>query len=121
MFSNNINIPEIPDTRTCITIGRKAPDFVALTTHGYIRLNDYMGKWVVLSSTPMAFTSVSTSEMISSAMLYPELEKRNATLIGLTTDNLFANLAWINDVYEKTGILYPYPIILSLSEIIGYG
>ena len=118
MFSNNINIPEIPDTRTCITIGRKAPDFVALTTQGYIRLYDYMGKWVVLSSTPMAFTPVSTSEMISSAMLYPELEKRNATLIGLTTDNLFANLAWVNDVYEKTGILYPYPIISDNDKII---
>lgn len=101
-----------------LTLGRLAPDFMALSTQGYIKLSDYRGKWVVFSSTPMAFTSVSTSEMLGAAILQRELEKRNATMIGLTTDNNYANLAWVNEVYQKTGVLNPYPIISDNDKVI---
>lgn len=95
----------------CITIGRLAPDFIALSTHGYIRLSDYRGKWLLLVSQPMSFTAVSTTEMIGAAQFYQEFQKRNTDLIALTTDNIYANLAWIYDIYQKTGINIPFPII----------
>lgn len=101
-----------------LTLGRLAPDFTALTTQGYISLSEYRGKWVIFSSTPMAFTSVSTTEMIGTALLYPELEKRNAVLINLTTDNNYSNLAWVNEIYQATGILIPYPIISDNNKVI---
>ena len=119
---NNVHITERERTTESeegrLTLGRLAPDFMALTTHGYIRLSDFRGKWVVLSSTPMAFTAVSTTEMIGSAMIQPELEKRNALMMVLTTDNNYANLAWINEMYQITGVLIPYPIISDNDKLI---
>lgn len=125
MFYNSINNVHRSETeRTTqsrdnnLTIGRIAPDFMALTTQGYIRFSDYRGKWVIFSSTPMAFTSVSTTEMIGAAMMYPELQKRNTEFIVLTTDNNYANLAWINEIYQKTGVLIPFPIISDNDKVI---
>lgn len=113
MISNyNINNVAEPVQRTeCVTIGRLAPDFYALSTFGYIRLSDYRGKWVVFFSQPMSYTPVSTSEVINASRYYPEFTKRNAQFISLTTDNIFANLNWVYDIYLKTGIHVPFPVI----------
>lgn len=121
---NSVNNNITPPRRLeCITLGRMAPDFIALSTHGYIRLSDYRGKWVLLTSNPSAFGSVSTTEIISVAENYEELQKRNVEVIGLTTDNLYANLEWVYDIYQKTGITIPFPIIadadLTISELYG--
>ena len=118
---NNINQPQ--RTTDCITIGRLAPDFIGLSTLGYIKLSDYRGKWVILVSNPSAFGAVSTTEIIDAAQNYPEVLERNASIIGLTTDNIYANLAWVYDIYQKTGITIPFPIIadadLTISELYG--
>lgn len=120
-INNNANQPQ--RRNECVTIGRIAPDFIALSTHGYVRLSDYRGKWVVLSSNPSAFGAVSTTEIINAAQFYPELLKRNAVILGLTTDNIYANLAWVYDIYQKTGVTVPFPIIadseLQISELYG--
>ncbi len=125
MISNNsVNNINQPQRRTeSVTIGRLAPDFIGLSTFGYVRLSDYRGKWLILASSPSAFGAVSTTELIETAQHYPELLKRNANLVGLTTDNLSANLAWVYDIYQKTGITIPFPIIadadLEISELYG--
>ncbi len=41
-----------------VKIGQKAPDFEAVTTFGTIKLQDYIGKWLVLFSHPADFTPV---------------------------------------------------------------
>lgn len=120
----NIRASNQPQRRTeVVTIGRLAPDFIALSTQGYIKLSDYRGKWVVLTSYPFPFSGVSTTEIINGARNYDEALKRNAQLIGLTTGNLSANLAWVYDIYQKTGITIPHPIIadddLVVSELYG--
>lgn len=118
---NEINQPE--RGRECVTIGRLAPDFIGQSTFGYVRLSDYRGKWLILASSPSAFGAVSTTEIIETAQKYPEFLKRNANVIGLTTDNISANLAWVYDIYQKTGITIPFPIIadadLEISELYG--
>lgn len=99
------------DRINTVTVGRLAPDFRALSTHGYINLSDYRGSWVVLFSHPAAFSPVATSEIIMGSYYYQEYLKRNVKIIALTTDNNFANLAWVYDVFDKTGISVPFPII----------
>ena len=105
------------------TINRLAPDFIALSTHGYVRLSDYRGKWLVLASYPFSFGSVSTTEVISLAENYPEMAARDVQVLALTTDSNSANLAWVYDIYQKTGIAVPFPIIddtnLQISEMYG--
>ena len=46
-----------------VKIGRKAPDFEAVTTFGNIKLEDYQGKWLVLFSHPGDFTPVKSSSL----------------------------------------------------------
>ena len=94
-----------------VRIGQRAPDFEATTTMGNISLNDYKGKWVVLFSHPGDFTPVCTTEMISFARANTYFENLNACLIGLSVDSNASHLAWVYDIYCRTGIRIPFPII----------
>lgn len=117
---NSVNNNISPPVRRpeCITLGRLAPDFAALSTQGYIRLSDYKGKWVLLASNPSAFGAVSTTEIIALAQGYQDLQNKNVEVIGLTTDNLYANLAWVYEIYQETGITVPFPIIADADLVI---
>lgn len=94
-----------------VRIGMYAPDFEAITTMGNICLNDYKGKWVVLFSHPGDFTPVCTTEMIAFAKADTYFKSRNACLIGLSVDSNASHLAWMYDIYCRTGIRIPFPII----------
>ena len=94
-----------------VRIGQRAPDFEATTTMGNICLNDYKGKWVVLFSHPGDFTPVCTTEMISFARANTYFENLNTCLIGLSVDSNASHLAWVYDIYCRTGIKIPFPII----------
>jgi peroxiredoxin (alkyl hydroperoxide reductase subunit C) len=41
-------------------------------------------------------------------------EKHNTKLLGLSIDSIHAHIAWVNAVYEKTGVLFEFPIIADL-------
>ena len=94
-----------------VKIGQPAPDFSAQTTYGPICLDDYKGKWLVLFSHPGDFTPVCTTELIAFANANTCFEQRNACLIGLSVDSNHSHLAWIYDIYLRTGIIIPFPII----------
>lgn len=94
-----------------VRIGQRAPDFEAITTMGNISLNDYKGKWVVLFSHPGDFTPVCTTEMVSFARANTYFENINTCLIGLSVDSNSSHLAWVYDIYCRTGIKIPFPII----------
>lgn len=94
-----------------VRIGQRAPDFEAVTTMGNILLNDYKGKWLVLFSHPADFTPVCTSEMIAFARANTYFENINTCLMGLSVDSNSSHLAWVYDIYCKTGIRIPFPII----------
>lgn len=94
-----------------VRIGQKAPEFEAVTTMGNICLDSYKGKWVVLFSHPGDFTPVCTTEMIAFAKANTYFEKLNACLIGLSVDSNNSHMAWVYDIYCKTGIRIPFPII----------
>ena len=93
------------------SLGSKAPDFKANTTFGPIKLSDYTGKWVVLFSHPGDFTPVCTTEFLCFAKYYPEFQKRNTELIGLSIDSNSSHLAWVYNIFSITGVEIPFPII----------
>ena len=94
-----------------VRIGMKAPEFEAQTTMGNISLSNYLGKWVVLFSHPGDFTPVCTTEMIAFANANTYFEEKNACLLGLSVDSNSSHLAWMYDIYLRTGIKIPFPII----------
>ena len=94
-----------------VRIGMYAPDFEAVTTMGDICLNDYRGRWLVLFSHPGDFTPVCTTEIIAFSKANTYFKERNAELLGLSVDSNASHLAWIYDIYCRTGIKVPFPII----------
>lgn len=94
-----------------VKIGMYAPDFEATSTLGNICLNQYKGKWVILFSHPGDFTPVCTTEIIAFAKANTYFERLNACLLGLSVDSNSSHLAWMYDIYCKTGIKIPFPII----------
>ena len=94
-----------------VKIGMQAPEFEAETTMGKISLEDYKGKWLVFFSHPGDFTPVCTTEIIAFSKANKYFEKINTKLLGLSVDSNASHLAWINDIYRKTKIAVPFPII----------
>ena len=94
-----------------VKIGQKAPDFEATTTFGKIKLQDYEGKWLVLFSHPGDFTPVCTTEMIAFTRAHTYFKELNTELLGLSVDSNSSHLAWMYDIYCKTGIKVTFPII----------
>lgn len=98
-----------------VKIGQMAPDFSAKTTYGDIQLKDYRGKWLVFFSHPGDFTPVCTTEMIAFSRACPYFQRLNTELLGLSIDSNASHLAWMYDIYCRTGIKIPFPIIADRS------
>lgn len=94
-----------------VKIGQIAPNFNASSTMGNISLDTYKEKWKVLFSYSGDFTPVCTTEIIAFAKANLYFKKINTSLIGLSVDSNFSHLAWLYDIYCKTGIKIPFPII----------
>lgn len=94
-----------------VRIGQTAPDFEAVTTMGNIKLSDYRGKWLVFFSHPGDFTPVCTTEFIAFSKAYKYFQNLNTDLLGLSIDSNSSHLAWVYDIFCKTGIRVPFPIV----------
>jgi len=104
---NGISIPRLNEP---------APDFEAETTHGVLRLSDFRGSWLILFSHPADFTPVCTTEFVGFAKIFPELQKRNVNLIGLSVDSIYAHIGWVRNIEEKLGVKIPFPVIADLNK-----
>lgn len=94
-----------------VKIGQRAPEFEANTTMGRVSLNDYIGQWLVLFSHPGDFTPVCTTEMIAFTRAHTYFKQLNTELLGLSVDSNSSHLAWVYDIYCRTGIKISFPII----------
>lgn len=103
----------IAETRTGIPLlGEKIPSLTVQTTHGIKKIpEDYKGKWIVLFSHPADFTPVCTTEFVAFAKRNEEFKKLNAELIGLSIDQVYSHIKWVEWIKEKLGIEIPFPII----------
>ncbi|MCB0639273.1 MAG: peroxiredoxin [Lewinella sp.] len=109
MDNNGLQVTTMP------RIGDQAPDFTAVTTKGTLQLSDYAkDKWIVMFSHPADFTPVCTTEMSGFAERKAEFDALNTELIGLSIDSIHSHLAWVNNVREKTGVYFDFPIIADL-------
>ncbi len=93
-------------------IGEKIPKLAVQTTHGLKTIpDDYSGKWIVLFSHPADFTPVCTTEFVAFAKRNEVFRQLNAELIGLSIDQVFSHIKWVEWIQEKIGVEIPFPII----------
>ncbi|MEM0268473.1 MAG: peroxiredoxin [Candidatus Korarchaeum sp.] len=93
-------------------LGERFPEMEVKTTHGVIKLPDhYKGKWFILFSHPGDFTPVCTTEFIAFQRKYNEFRKLNTELIGLSIDQVFSHIKWIEWIEEKLGVKIEFPVI----------
>jgi peroxiredoxin (alkyl hydroperoxide reductase subunit C) len=93
-------------------LGEKFPEIEVKTTHGVFKLPDhYKGKWFILFSHPADFTPVCTTEFVAFQKRYDEFRKLNAELIGLSIDQVFSHIKWIEWIEEKLGVKIEFPVI----------
>nr|WP_281034186.1 peroxiredoxin [Methanothermus fervidus] len=99
-------------------IGEKFPSLDVNTTHGRIKLPDYFdGKWFILFSHPADFTPVCTTEFVAFQNKYEEFKKLNCGLIGLSVDQVFSHIKWIEWIKENLNIVIKFPIIADTGEV----
>lgn len=102
------------ETVTLPRLNEPAPDFVAKTTAGELRLSDLKGKWVVLFSHPADFTPVCSTEFLAFARRQKEFEELGVQLVGLSIDSIYSHLAWLKDLEEMSRIAINFPVIADL-------
>jgi peroxiredoxin (alkyl hydroperoxide reductase subunit C) len=101
-------------------LGDKFPEVEVQTTHGKMVLpKAYQGKWFVLFSHPGDFTPVCTTEFMAFANAAEEFAKLNTELIGLSIDQVFSHIKWIEWIREKMGVDVKFPVIADAMGTIG--
>ena len=93
-------------------LGDKFPEIEVKTTHGKIKLPDqFKGRWFILFSHPADFTPVCTTEFVAFQKRYEKFKELNTELIGLSIDQTFSHIKWIEWIEEKLDVKIEFPII----------
>ena len=93
-------------------IGEKFPEISVTTTHGVKKLpDDFKGKWFILFSHPADFTPVCTTEFVAFQKRYDQFKELNTELIGLSIDQVFSHIKWIEWIKENLNVEIKFPII----------
>jgi len=93
-------------------IGEKFPELKVQTTHGVMELpNAFEGKWFILFSHPADFTPVCTTEFVAFQKRYDEFKKLNTELIGLSIDQVFSHIKWVEWIKDNLNVEIKFPII----------
>lgn len=101
-----------PIGKTRPKIGDAFPEMIVPTTQGEIHLpQDYQGHWFIFFSHPGDFTPVCTSEYVAFQNLSAEFEKFNAKLIGLSVDQVYAHLKWLEWIEHTLGVKITFPVV----------
>jgi peroxiredoxin (alkyl hydroperoxide reductase subunit C) len=88
------------------------------TTHGVKNIpEDYKGKWFVLFSHPADFTPVCTTEFVAFQKRKEEFDALNCELIGLSVDQVFSHIKWVEWIKEKLDVEITFPIIAANDDI----
>jgi len=83
-----------------------------VTTRGKLALPDvYRGKWFVLFSHPADFTPVCTTEFHGFQGKAKDFAELNCELIGMSIDQVFSHIKWLEWIKEKLGVEITFPVI----------
>lgn len=100
---NRLNMP---------LLGEDFPELSVQTTHGTMKLpHDFKGSWFILFSHPADFTPVCTTEFVGFQKLMPEFDKLGVKLVGLSIDQVFSHIKWIEWIKEKLDVEITFPVI----------
>ena len=108
------------------TIGLGVPFSVieVKISQGVITLPEYFkGKWFVLFSHPADFTPVCTTEFVAFQQRYEQFKSMGVELIGLSVDQVFSHIKWLEWIEEKMNVKITFPVIADetgeVSELLG--
>jgi peroxiredoxin (alkyl hydroperoxide reductase subunit C) len=97
---------------TMPSIGSAFPEIEAPTTHGSVNLpKDMAGKWFILFSHPADFTPVCTTEFVAFQKRYEKFKALNCELIGLSIDQVYSHIKWVQWIKENLDVNIEFPII----------
>jgi len=104
-------------------LGERFPYMEVQTTHGAMTLpEDLKGKWTVLFSHPADFTPVCTTEFVSFQKHKEDFDALGCQLIGMSIDQVFSHIKWVEWIKEKLDVEITFPIIAgndSIAETLG--
>jgi peroxiredoxin (alkyl hydroperoxide reductase subunit C) len=99
-------------------LGDDFPEMTVQTTHGQMNLpGDFKGKWFVLFSHPADFTPVCTTEFVSFQKHFEEFKSMDCGLVGLSVDQVFSHIKWVEWIEEKLGVKIEFPVVAANDTI----
>lgn len=99
-------------------LGDEFPEIKVQTTHGAMNIpQDLKGKWFVLFSHPADFTPVCTTEFVAFQKRFDAFEKLKCKLIGMSVDQVFSHIKWVQWIKENLDIEIKFPIIAANDAI----
>lgn len=99
-------------------LGDRFPSLSVQTTHGPMNIpEDFEGAWFVLFSHPADFTPVCTTEFVSFQERKPQFDALNTKLIGLSVDQVFSHIKWVQWIKENLNVQIDFPIIAANDSV----
>ena len=99
-------------------LGDQFPQMEVQTTQGPVSLpKKYAGKWFILFSHPADFTPVCTTEFVAFQKRYEKFKELNTELIGLSVDQVFSHIKWIDWIKDNLNVEIKFPIITGTEAI----
>ncbi|MFW5746694.1 MAG: peroxiredoxin [Nanoarchaeota archaeon] len=93
-------------------IGEPFPAMNVKSTHGRISIpDDFKGRWIVLFSHPADFTPVCTTEFVAFQKHAADFSEMGCQLIGLSIDQVFSHIKWVEWIKEHLDTEITFPII----------
>ena len=99
-------------------LGDDFPQMTVQTTHGKMNIpDDFKGKWFVLFSHPADFTPVCTTEFVAFQKRYEEFEKMDCQLIGMSVDQVYSHIKWVEWIKDNLDVEIKFPVIAANDTI----
>lgn len=99
-------------------LGEPFPAMTVNSTHGHLNLpGDFAGKWFILFSHPGDFTPVCTTEFYGFAKRIDQFKALNTELVGLSVDQVFSHIKWVEWIKDKLDVEIPFPIIADTGAV----
>ena len=93
-------------------LGDDFPELHVQTTHGRMNIpGDLEGFWFVIFSHPADFTPVCTTEFVGFQKRYDQFEKMKCKLIGMSVDQVFSHIKWVEWIKKELKVEIQFPII----------
>ena len=99
-------------------LGDDFPEMHVQTSHGEMNIpKDQKGKWFVLFSHPADFTPVCTTEFVAFQKRYDEFRALDCELIGMSVDQVFSHIKWVEWIKENLNVEIQFPIVAANDTI----